>query len=378
MTLYVLVVVVLVLVGARAAWRSEGAARTTVPGRRDITARRTPPPRHRAGPAPTPPPGRPPIRRAGRATARRRRRSSPAVIYPRTEGWARWLDREDVLVVDTETTGRGRDAEALSVAVIDTTGRTRFSEPVMPAGPVPAEATAVHGLTRAKLRAAGARGWPEHHGRVARLMAGAAEVLAYNAAFDRRLLRQTAALYELSLPQARWSCVMLAYAAGGRRSLAAAAEAEGVPVAGAHDALADARTTLDLIRAVAAREAGGGDRLGGSARRSPHAAPHRPWSWPEVAAELAERPGWRRDYAWWGNSWCGPCPVTGEANPPDCTWIGLGDEGLLGRREQTGGWDGNIIVCCYHCSDPAELVVAQLDDVLWQEHLAAVCGKERR
>ena len=137
------------------------------------------------------------------------------MIYPRTEGWARWLDREDVLVVDTETTGRGRDAEALSVAVIDTTGRTRFSEPVMPAGPVPAEATAVHGLTRAKLRAAGARGWPEHHGRVARLMAGAAEVLAYNAAFDRRLLRQTAALYELSLPQARWSCVMLAYAAGG-------------------------------------------------------------------------------------------------------------------------------------------------------------------
>ena len=268
-SLYALVVVVLALVGARAAWRSEGAApRTTVPGRRVRTAGRTPANALSPGPSPTPPPGRP---RPFAAPWRGRHcgqtpTQSPTVDLPRPEGWARWLDREDVLVVDTETTGRGRNAEVLSVAVIDTTGRTRFSEPVMPSGPVPAEAMAVHGLTKAKLRAAGARNWPEHHGCVARLMAEATEVLAYNAAFDRRLLRQTVAVYGMSLPRAR--CVMLAYAAGRRsRSLTAAAEAEGVPVTGAHDALADARTTLELIRAVAARMAGGGDRSNGATKR---------------------------------------------------------------------------------------------------------------
>ena len=254
------VLVALALVWARTGWRSESVARTAVRDQRVRTPRRaapTPrqqvqlPHRRQAGRHS----GRRPRRVVGRAADRRQRGSNPAATYRRTDGWARWLDREDVLVIDTETTGTGRRDEVLSIAVIDTTGRTRFSELVMPLGRISAAATAKHGLTRARLEAAGARGWPHHHERVALLIAEAAEVLAYNAAFDLRLLQQTAALFGRSLPQTHWTCVMNRRRSEGRSgSLTAAAKAEGVPVAGTHEALADARTTLEVIRAMAARE----------------------------------------------------------------------------------------------------------------------------
>ena len=180
--------------------------------------------------------------------------TSPSTQRP-SWGWGRWLNRTDVLIVDTETTGLGRGDEVLSVAIIDTTGRTRFSELVMPLGRIAAAAMSKHGLTRARLEAASARPWADHHEQVAQLIREAAEVLAYNAAFDRRLLEQTAALYGRRLPQAHWTCVMNLRRQGGHRgSLAVAAEAEGVPVGETHDALADARTTLAMIRAMAARE----------------------------------------------------------------------------------------------------------------------------
>ena len=58
------------------------------------------------------------LRRLDRAGLRSR--ASPL------EQWAIWLDRPDVLIIDTETTGLGNKAEVIEVAVLDTTGAIRF------------------------------------------------------------------------------------------------------------------------------------------------------------------------------------------------------------------------------------------------------------
>ena len=69
--------------------------------------------------------------------------------------WLPLVDREDVLVLDTETTGIGSSAEVIDLAVVDTTGTVRLDTLIMPNDNIPAEASAVHGLTRRMLQ----RGW---------------------------------------------------------------------------------------------------------------------------------------------------------------------------------------------------------------------------
>ena len=155
------------------------------------------------------------------------------------------------IVLDTETTGFGPRSEVLELAIIDAdSGAVLYDAGILPEGRIPAAASAVHGLTRAKLRALKARTWPRHHTAVCKILAGADAVLAYNADYDRRLLEQTADRYGLALPAGlNWQCVMLDYADGGRWvKLSVACKREGIAVSGAHRALADARLTRELYR----------------------------------------------------------------------------------------------------------------------------------
>ncbi len=54
--------------------------------------------------------------------------------------WNDLLDREDVLIVDTETTGLDAKAEVIEIAAVDTCGKIRIHALTLPAGPVPREA----------------------------------------------------------------------------------------------------------------------------------------------------------------------------------------------------------------------------------------------
>ena len=172
-------------------------------------------------------------------------------------GWRGLLRRDDVLIVDTETTGLGANAEAIEVAAIDTTGRVRFHSLAMPEGRIPPMVTAIHGLTRDMLRAAGAPGWPAIHGALAALLAEAWTVLAWNAGFDRRILEQTARRHGLAFGAARWRDLLAddrRRDPGGRHGLAAAARRERVAIEGrAHRALTDCRTALEVMEASVAR-----------------------------------------------------------------------------------------------------------------------------
>ena len=77
---------------------------------------------------------------------------------------------------------------------------------------MPATASDVHGLTRARLRTMGARPWPAVHAESAQLLEDASSVIAWNAEFDRSMLEQTAERHGLMLPAVPWRCAMQAEA----------------------------------------------------------------------------------------------------------------------------------------------------------------------
>ena len=153
--------------------------------------------------------------------------------------WAYLLDRDDVLVLDTQATGLDADAEVTDVAVINTRGRVLLYD----------------------LRRAGATSYRDIHGPLMRVLDRASTVCVYNAGFDMQMIEQSAARHGLDATiGADVVCIMEEYAnlyTDDSRwpKLDKAAAAEGVAVGGArHRLLTDARLTLDLMRAVVERE----------------------------------------------------------------------------------------------------------------------------
>ncbi|PYA49172.1 3'-5' exonuclease [Serratia marcescens] len=173
-----------------------------------------------------------------------------------------WLNR-NCLVLDTETTGLDDKAEIIEIAIIDATGKTLLNTLVRPSKPIPAEATAIHGITDEMVKDAPA--WPEVSPQLCSLISGKAMAI-YNADYDIRLLEQTDRIWNVtpkldSYPQT--VCIMQEYAEfygqkserGGYKwqKLTTAAEQQGVIIEGTpHRALSDCLTTLGVIKAMAA------------------------------------------------------------------------------------------------------------------------------
>jgi len=169
-----------------------------------------------------------------------------------------WLE-SDPLILDTETTGLGDDAEVIEISVIDARGQVLLNTLVRPSGPIPAEASAIHGITDADVTTAPS--WPQIHQHLAELVAGRL-VIAYGSDFDMRLIEQTATRYGLEWQRPTTGCAMQIYAqyngewSDQRKTwrwlkLGVAAEACGIDAGGAHRALADCRMALAVIRATA-------------------------------------------------------------------------------------------------------------------------------
>ena len=116
------------------------------------------------------------------------------------------LDRRDVVIVDTETTGLGSTAEVFQVAVINTRGDTLMSELVRVQERFLKSATQIHGWTRRKLRRHGAKRWVKVYPKLRKPLERAHVGLAWNAPFDERMIAQTCARYGLSSPRCEWQC----------------------------------------------------------------------------------------------------------------------------------------------------------------------------
>lgn len=115
---------------------------------------------------------------------------------------------------------------------------------------MPAGAKAVHGIGMPDLK--GSPSWPDAIDGIRAALAGRT-LIAYNCAFDERMVRQTARSNGgggIDLP---WHCAMIQYAEhvgewDERRGQYRWHKLEG----GDHSALGDCRATLELIRRMAA------------------------------------------------------------------------------------------------------------------------------
>ena len=202
--------------------------------------------------------------------------SDPAEMRRVAIEQCRRLAETKPIFIDTETTGFSRECEILEIAAIDFAGNVLFESLARPVGPIEDRALAVHGISLQRLLSAPA--WPVLWPQVRGILSSAKSIAAYNAPFDRRLLRQTNARH--SIPEAQepqnhaWICLqqlMMRFAAAptktaGRMrqfSLAAAIELlqeqsgdafEPADVSLAHRALADAHNARRLFLWIAEQD----------------------------------------------------------------------------------------------------------------------------
>lgn len=169
-----------------------------------------------------------------------------------------WLDKAP-LFLDTETTGLGRDAQVIEIGLVDTQGQVVFETRLKPSVSIEPEALAVHGID--ELALSGEPVWPDI---VPRLLqaTGNHPLVIFNADYDLRILRQTAAAYS---DPASWLgniqvfCAMNlaadyfgATSRHGSISLANAAHQAGVLWPDrAHAAVTDAKVTAGVVAFIA-------------------------------------------------------------------------------------------------------------------------------
>jgi len=165
---------------------------------------------------------------------------------------------EGFFILDTETTGL-HDGEICQIAIIDEVGKVWFNNLVKTKEPIPADATAIHGITDEMV--ADAPTWE--------LIAPVIEnflrnklVVVYNAVYDRKMMHKSNERW--NMPKYEWKehstfvCAMEAFAefygdwnnyhkSYRWQRLAHAARYCGVDVKNAHDALADCQMTLAVV-----------------------------------------------------------------------------------------------------------------------------------
>lgn len=166
--------------------------------------------------------------------------------------------------LDTETTGTQRFSEIIEICIVDEYGQTLFRSLVNPTTEIEPMASAVHGLTRRDVK--DAPRYPEIYEEVMSYLRNRI-VIAYNASFDIRLLKQTAECYELAFPALHTGCLMYAYAkyreeyveqSNGRRrcktrGLEEAMVYERLDLPPSHRAERDAQCVHQLFQAMKAR-----------------------------------------------------------------------------------------------------------------------------
>lgn len=118
------------------------------------------------------------------------------------------LKRDDVLILDTETTNL--DGEIIELAMINLAGETVFNRRFNPLTPISEGAKAIHGITMEAV--ANEPFFVEEYETVSKLLTGASVVLIYNAAFDTARIRTTCKLQNLNPPKFNTDCIMTWYA----------------------------------------------------------------------------------------------------------------------------------------------------------------------
>lgn len=171
-----------------------------------------------------------------------------------------WCEQDNILIVDTETTGLEPSDEILEFAACDLTGNAMFESLIRPTKKKSWKtAQSIHGISASDVETAPT--WVQVASAIEDLLRDRM-VLIYNAQYDVRLIRQSAQAAAVMPPVLSAECVMLQFARWrGIRSwrhqswkwhkLDVAAKDVGVKRVGrAHRAMSDAQLTAAIVRAI--------------------------------------------------------------------------------------------------------------------------------
>jgi DNA polymerase III subunit epsilon len=162
------------------------------------------------------------------------------------------IDLDDSVVLDVETTGLGSNDQCVEITIIGMSCEILFSELIRPSCPIGDGAASVHHISEAMVAQARTfvEAWPEIERAI-----GGRNVITWNAEFDLRMLRQTAAAHNVNLPEMTFYCAMREYTRYGNfqkwARLTEACAHQGVDFQQSHRALWDTLATLEIIRALA-------------------------------------------------------------------------------------------------------------------------------
>ncbi|MFB2539464.1 exonuclease domain-containing protein [Acinetobacter sp. c3-l95] len=168
----------------------------------------------------------------------------------------------NTLILDTETTGLGDNDQVIELCILDIHGNSLFDSYIKPKRKMRADnrAMAVHGISNEMLQDAPT--WDKVHQQISEILNGKM-IVTYNAEFDLRLLEQTAAKYDLAIPDCTFECAMHVYTAyqmveknesPRRYKLVDACQYFNIRPAGqVHKAYTDCMMTLELLKAIEKR-----------------------------------------------------------------------------------------------------------------------------
>jgi len=168
------------------------------------------------------------------------------------------------IILDTETTGLDNNAEIVEIAVIDMNGEILLDTLIKPMRPIPAGATAIHGITNEMVTDAPT--YDQIHPKLIKLLEKYPCGI-YNESYDVRLIRQTSALYGITFDSRLYKfwCVMLDYANAHQEGVWAKlgyayqhaiqnTGAEAITLT-AHRAVADCLMALEVVKFLSQTEA---------------------------------------------------------------------------------------------------------------------------
>lgn len=124
--------------------------------------------------------------------------------------WARYILDQDVLFLDTETTGVKSNAEIIDIGIIDKQGEVVYQSLIKPKYGIPVESIEIHGIDEQMVD--DAPSWIEVYAHVVKAT-HKRPVIIYNKDFDLRMIRQECHRLQLPFVDAKdWHCAMLRFA----------------------------------------------------------------------------------------------------------------------------------------------------------------------
>ena len=161
-------------------------------------------------------------------------------------------NREEYLILDTETTGLDDGCRIVELCIMDMLGNVRYCSTFNPQMHMPPATTAFNGISDDMLE--GSPLFVDEAGKFVHTLSQKM-IIAWNAPFDRKVMeKELSAIFTAPL-QVRWCDAMAIYCQvrgveKGRISLARAVEREGLERSDAHRAQGDCQDVLNVLRKV--------------------------------------------------------------------------------------------------------------------------------